>query len=333
MLSVRDAEAALVDAATAVGMKAQRADGQVVVRLDRERVVATVRPASVVSANDVRALPAAPSTTVIVAERVVGEAGALLRKREQSWLDLRGHLYLRAPGILVDADVPPTWQRPERRSPFSGPAGLDVATALLLRPTEPATVRGLARETGRVPSTVSEVLAALSRDGLVDAQRRPLVPDLFWAVAAEWRPRVTPLAICPRPGDGVVNESLELNLNGPEESAGWAVGDARAAAAYGAPIAVRDDHPPDFHVPDDSTLRRAVTLLGSPPSGAAPAATVRTAPATLVCRRRVDGTPWWSEPYPLVHPLFAALDLARDPARGRAVVEQWDPPEGFPRVW
>jgi hypothetical protein len=28
-----------------------------------------------------------------------------------------------------------------------------------------------------------------------------------------------------------------------------------------------------------------------------------------------------------------ALDLARDAGRGREALEQWNPPEGFVRVW
>jgi hypothetical protein len=33
-----------------------------------------------------------------------------------------------------------------------------------------------------------------------------------------------------------------------------------AAAAYGAPVGVRSDHPLDFYVPDGAALRRAVHL-------------------------------------------------------------------------
>ena len=35
---------------------------------------------------------------------------------------------------------------------------------------------------------------------------------------------------------------------------------------------------------------------------------------------------------PLAHPVVCALDLAMT-SRGREALDQWDPPEGFIRVW
>ena len=58
------------------------------------------------------------------------------------------------------------------------------------------------------------------------------------------------------------------------------------------------------------------------------ACTVAMAPAPAVCARRYHGR----GPWPLVHPLVAALDLAVDPGRGGEALEAWHP-EDVERVW
>jgi hypothetical protein len=37
--------------------------------------------------------------------------------------------------------------------------------------------------------------------------------------------------------------------------------------------------------------------------------------------------------WPVVHPVIAALDLTRSGARGQEILEDFEPPEGFRRVW
>lgn len=134
------------------------------------------------------------------------------------------------------------------------------------------------------------------------------------------------------PADPAVSEALRTGWNDPSDSVGWALlTDAMAAADYGAPIGIRENHPPDFYVPDDTTARRATALLGSPMSSQARAATIRTAPVPQICRMRTPPAPGGQ--WPLAHPVFVALDLATDPGRGREVLDGWDPPEGTVRVW
>jgi hypothetical protein len=114
-------------------------------------------------------------------------------------------------------------------------------------------------------------------------------------------------------------------------STGWALTDTMAAAAYGAPVSARSDHPPDFYVPDQTTRRRALHLLGPAPSHESRAATIRVAPFALICARRIDCP---NETWPLARPLFVALDLAADPGRGREILDGWSPPpEAGQRVW
>ena len=88
---------------------------------------------------------------------------------------------------------------------------------------------------------------------------------------------------------------------------------------------------PDFYVPDQAVMRRALHLLGPASSHQTRAATIRVAPFALLCTQRVDLP---SETWPLTRPLFVALDLAQDPDRGREVLAGWTPPQGVgPRVW
>jgi hypothetical protein len=47
-----------------------------------------------------------------------------------------------------------------------------------------------------------------------------------------------------------------------------------------------------------------------------------------VARRRLSNTEW-----PVVHPVIAALDLTRSGARGQEILEDFEPSEGFRRVW
>ena len=58
----------------------------------------------------------------------------------------------------------------------------------MLRPDEPARVRPIAAELGRAQSSVSHTLTALQDAALIDEQRRPVVPELFWELASRWRP-------------------------------------------------------------------------------------------------------------------------------------------------
>jgi hypothetical protein len=92
---------------------------------------------------------------------------------------------------------------------------------------------------------------------------------------------------------------------------------------------------PWIWVPTDADARRAEREL-TPASWTDCRAVVAVAPTALVTARRVWPTPEQGPlPFlPTAHPLFLALDLAQDPARGREVLEQWHPDQpGITRVW
>ena len=246
------------------------------------------------------------------------------RRAGTSWLDLRGHLYLSAPGVLVDTRIRPMVARRPRTDPFGGPAGLDVACALLLEPERPQPVRPLARLLGRSPSTVSEVLAALREVDLVRHDARPVLPNLFWAVAAHWSTPPTWLATMPDPDDV------------PD----WILAGPGAAGLLGAPVDGPDSRPreavPEFYVPNHGALAHAAAKFGRTTSGQPTAgeavACVRVAPVRAICERRIEAGSWGDQRWPLAQPLFLALDIAQDEG-GRDVLDGWTGSLPGRRVW
>ena len=272
---------------------------------------------------------------VLVADRVTQPVRERLRRDGFGWLDLRGHLRLVGGGVFIDSDVTAQRQRPERSGPLAGQAGLEVACWLLMHPTSRPGVREIAAHLGRAPSTVSEILKALRARDLVTSDGLADPPELFTQVADRWRPTRTHLAALPPVQDPAVSRALGLDIVDPEASTGWAISDTVAAAAYGAPVAARTDHPVDFYVPNAPTRRRAVQLLGTAATARDALATAAVAPVPAVCADRVDplnlarGRSGW----PLAHPLFVALDLAQDPGRGNDALRGWTPPKPWTRVW
>lgn len=274
------------------------------------------------------------AVVVVVGDRVTDAARRVLTSRRGGYLDLRGRLALRADRVLIDTDVEPLRTRESRTSALSGKAGLEVATALLRQPSRPVAVRQLARELTRSASTVSEVLAVLRRDGLVDDRNAVTDTRLFWQVAERWRTTPTYLAQVPSADDRTTSQALRLgtDVGDVDAAEGWALTDAVAAAAYGAPAAIRTGQTLHFYVRDAALVRRATTILGASTSVADARCAVRVAPVPAVCRHRVAPSPPQAE-WPLAHPVFVALDLAQDAGRGREILEGWTPGERWPRVW
>lgn len=273
--------------------------------------------------------PSERKLLLVVADRVTEAARKILTEDGAGYLDLRGRLALHTKNLLINADVPPVRERTERIDALAGNAGLEIAITLLMQPDRPVVVRALARDLGRSPSTVSAVLAALRRDGLLDEANALAGTDLFWQVVDRWPAHRTPLTHSPSAADPTMVQALRLGLDDPEHTPGWALTDTAAAAAYGAPVAFRAGQRIDFFVPDESVMRRATTLLGTADSVSNARATIRVAPVPSLVRDRVDlGGAW-----PLAHPLFVALDLAQDAGRGREVLDGWTPGDRWPRVW
>lgn len=336
-----DTEDLLVDALAQVGVQARATMGApdrgTDLVLDPGGVEVQVKRRALVTGEVAQRLlretPLPPDRVLlVVADRVTEDARAVLTGHHAGYFDLRGHLAIRSATIVIDVDVESVSGRAERTNALNGTVGLEVATALLMNPAEGTAVRELARRLGRSASTVSEILAALRNADLVDERHRVEGTKLFWQVAEHWPATRVNLARLPVPGDAVMTRSLRLGLDDAESTAGWALTDSAAAAAYGAPLAVSTGQLLDFYVPDQATARRATTLLGTALSRAQARCSIRVTPVRAACSHRLDLADNPFE-WPLAHPVFVALDLAQDAGRGREVLADWTPPERWARVW
>ncbi len=253
---------------------------------------------------------------LVVADRITADARSVLREAGWSWLDLRGHLHLRGGGLLIDTAVDdvsrPTAQRVP--SPVRGRAGLAVAYWLCAHPDEALSPTGHSATLGFAPSTISTAAAALAEGGLVDEDRRAILPELFWELADAWRPQWTWLAGRPEPED----------VPNAERGTAWVLTGDRVAAASGPPLVSAGKGPLEFFVPGPLDITVAGRRYGVARPGTGVAA-VAVAPVRQVLsgQGRLDG--WRAAP-----DLAVALGLAEDPARGREILRDW-PGEGH--VW
>lgn len=266
---------------------------------------------------------------IVVADEVPDSARELIRSQGHGYLDRRGAMWLRAEGVVINDTTlgPLTRGGAPASSPIRGRVGLGVALHLLMHPHAQHSVRELARAVRASPSTTHEAYRRLREHALVTEDGQPLVPELFNAVAPEWRPQRIPIARQPNPGDS------DLGLRGADDGEGWVVGGNVAAAALGVRIVVSSGTPPDFYVPTAGLVRRAVRRLEET-AYEQRAASVALTPSPVVTDENFyigsHHTPWLE--WPIAHPVVVALDLAQDASRGRELLEDWTP-QGFDRVW
>jgi len=291
----------------------------------------------------------ARSSKIVVADRLSADAKDEFAQQnltshnfQWSWLDRRGELQLNHPattgiyrfdqGALTHrTPLPGAWRlaAPASDGPIRGRAGIGYAAALLLDPTRRPSIREVAAAAGMSHGAVGDAAKLLRESGLIRPTGEPETPDLFWTLAAVWGPtRITPVAAVPT-HDQAKRWARVDDLDRP----GWALGGDEAAGAWGAPIFASGGRPWVW-VPAEADARRVERALTSA-SWDDYAAVVAVPPTLLVCRHRLT-PPSIVEPrfLPTTHPLFLALELAQDPARGREILDQWDPddPEVH-RVW
>jgi hypothetical protein len=309
------AATALRQALTAVGARASGEDPSEAILPNGRRLSFDIVAVSVLDEARANAIAAVATDDILVVADLIGaEARAALDAASISWLDRRGHLRVTSPGVWIDRDIDPL-PRSRRsagdRLEIRGASALAVAVGHLLDPTEFGGVRPLARLLGLSPSAISQARTPLARRGLLTDDADALA-ELFWAVSAAWRPQWVDLPVSPVSADGLV------------------AGGTLAAAARGAPIIATDTYPLELHAADADTLER-IRLRAGQPRGEIPPARVTVAPTPLVTKvhapiaKQLRG-------HRVAHPLFVALDLAADPARGAEALAEWEP-EGWPRAW
>ncbi len=333
----REAEDAFLAATREVGLRAAwpKRSGAVDVELTTPAGVVVpfqIKAMALATAERVHALEPTDDRgppTVVVADQVPVPMRAALADAGVSWLDRRGHLRLVSDEIFIDTDVAalPRLDGPRdaTRKPIAGRSGLAAAAGLLLAPDEPMGVSDIARVAGLNRSSITRAMTNLTDAHLTERQGRgryrPLVPELFWALAEVWpRDHVTIRWATPPEDDKRVD--LGLDLDRP----GCASAGVRGAVAWGAPLVATADYPALLYLPDEQVVRR-LTLLHA--GGTGDLAALAVDPVGLISTRRYEHS---GLPLPLAHPLFCALDLTQS-SRDREALEQWTPPEGFTRVW
>lgn len=277
---------------------------------------------------------------VVVADQISAEAKEYLATvRNWGWLDRRNELRLRHGMADLEIRLPPrddasrsapglALAAPASDGPIRGRAGISYAAALLLQDTAgPPSIRSVARKMGMAASTFSEAVSHLREAGLILPSGAPSIPDLFWALAAVWRPlRANPVATVPTPAAFERQSPNEDDL----DVEGWAQGGDAAALAWGAPMFALGTRP-WIWVPNQIVARRAERALGAA-SWVDHAAVIVVPPTPLACMARQQA-PSGTLDWPTLHPLYLALDLAQDRARGHEILEGWVPPIPAPRPW
>ncbi|MGQ0826658.1 MAG: hypothetical protein ACT4OX_16795 [Actinomycetota bacterium] len=270
--------------------------------------------------------PAKEVLGIVIADRISEEARRELAASDWGWVDRRGHVQLRAKGLRIAAEIAPLGAAPAsaRFASVFPPVGIEVALALLKEPERDWVVKDVAAAVGRAAGGVSERLRALRDAGLVDRRNHPMRPELFWELVASWHERALGLATFP----GLSGSFEQLSWLGLPVD--WVLTDTQAALFLGAPLLVSGEGPPDFYLPAPSIVDLALSHFG--PARGEPAATVRPIRYAGIH----EAVPFRSTPagFRVAHPVVVALDLAQDRARGREIVEGWDPsPVGVERVW
>ncbi len=254
------------------------------------------------------------SPGLLIADRLSESVRTVLRDAGWSWLDRRGHLRVWIPGLRVDAPIGlgHSDSRGRSTSPWT-PVGLEIALHALLNPDEEVTARRVAKDTGRSPGGVQEILNRFMAEGLIgQASRLPLLPDLFWETASHW------------PDDGWVDLPISLNEAAEIAAPGMLLRvDERAATLGGARIAAAGDLPARCYAPK-AAMRRLRPLASERLHSQNQSAQtlVRLAPVRWL--PELDGLePDDDHPWRIAAPILCALRLGSDRSRGREIVEDW----------
>lgn len=323
-MSRESAALALEQACAGLGIELTRVadvgSGEIELEWEGRRIRLDIKTSSQLTGARARELSATPlrqssPRPMLVADRITAEGRAVLAEAGWSWLDRRGHLHLRGPGMLVDRPVPAlTAPRTVPASPIRGKGGLTVAYWLCSHPHTALspTKSGLTL----APSTVSTAVTELKKAGLVDAQGQGIFPELFWELASVWRPSWAWLATAPTPDDAP----------DVEKGTSWSRVDDHAALSLGAPLMMTHGGPLELFVggPVEVTIAQRRFGVAREGLGAAAVAVAPVGAAVSVDEGRRD------EGWRVAPRLAVALQLATTGARGREVLAAWEADDG---VW
>lgn len=309
----------IADALGSLGLEVREVDG--VLTVDGARLAINLVARAHPTPADLRELVEGAADrlpALVVADRISEPGRDELRRAGWGWLDRRGHLRVWTSGVRIESPVPTGigTSRARIADPWTT-VGLEVALAGLLAPEEQVTARRVAPRIGRSVGATHEIITRFVEVGLVGPiTRQPLLPELFWEAAAHW------------PDDGWQPMPVDL------DDLAIAVGpdilvrvDERAATLGGARIPAVGDIPARCYVTTAGALRRAMRLTDG---DRVTRCWVRRSPVGWL-PENADHPPGLDHPWRVAHPIVCALRLARDPSRGREIVDAWGIVPGFDR--
>lgn len=264
----------------------------------------------------VRRPPArAGAVQLVVADRVTAEAKTVLGDAGWSWLDRRGQLHLRGPGVRVDVQVegPEGATRAQTDPPIAGRSGITIAYWLCAHPGQGLSPTRSAPQLRLAPSTISTSVRRLADAGLLEDDGTGVFPELFWELADAWPAERTWLIAAPDPAN---HTSPDL------EAPRWRRTGTPAAAAYGAPVVSTAGGPVELYVTGPVEVSVAVRRYGRAEPGTG-AAVIAVAPVSEVVAGPGDDDVPVLDGWPAAPVLAVALDLAQDRARGREILSDW----------
>lgn len=326
----RDGLEALLEALGGAGLAAlvvktskPRASPLIEVSLDDRTFELMVETMSVCTSSRARALVVDfvapyPAVPIVVADKITAEARSVLTEAGWSWFDRRGTLHLRAPGVRIEVQVAPMARQgpPASATPIAGRAGVTVTYWLCGHPAAAISPNRQALELGVAPSTISRVTTQLAAAGLLDESRQPVLPELFWELAAVWPAERRWVLRRPHPRPAGADAST------------WRRTGTEVAAAYGAPVVTAGEGPVELYVPGPVELSIATRRYGAAEPGTG-AAALAIAPTSLVMARPDEDQEFMVGEWPAAPLLAVALDLAKDRARGREILEAWEAGRGI----
>ena len=268
-------------------------------------------------------------TALVVADRVTDEARGVLRGAKRSFCDARGSLFLTAKNMLVAVDFEPSAKMERNRSahPLEG-AALDVALWILHAAGQGT--RAISRAINRPSSTVNDAVTKLRNESLLYDGTHPLLPELFELCVEEWKRRATYRAVIA----GVVVEVPPKRAGcnfGDVSVTGWALGGISAQLAWRTAGMTGLRTTTTFFVPDEESIHRAKALpnlfAASQLGGHDEQTELIVSPVPWLCNHRAVTAQGVTIP-----PIAIAMELASDAARGREILDSFNP-EGYLRVW
>jgi len=265
--------------------------------------------------------PSGDTVPLLVADRITAEARTILSDAGWSWLDRRGLLHLRAPGVRVDLTVP-TAERATASTAgpaITGRSGITIAYWLSAHPGDNLSPNRHSADLGLAPSTISTTVRRLAEAGLVDETGAGVAPELFWELAAVWRTDRTWLVRRPDPKQHVPTNPLAPS---------WRLTGTAAAASYGAPLAAAGEGPLELYVTGPVEISIATRRYGAATPGAG-AAVIAVPPTSLVNERHDGDVLPMIQKWPAAPLVAVALDLAQDESRGREILSEWSAGHGI----